>query len=742
MPLEMSATLNDGLVELFEEDEDASAKSPLTIWRVLVVDDDAEVHRATQFALAGLELLGRPLVLEFASSAQEAEHRLLANPDVAVILLDVVMETNDAGLQFVERVRGALGLDEPRIILRTGQPGYAPELEVINAYDINDYRTKSDLTQTRLITSLTTALRSYRQIRAINEGHLALRTIISATHDFLLCKGLRSLGESILPRISELLRQPVSGLVVGLVGNDAAEPTILAANGDYAGYLNRPLAALPERQIADLVRQSLREKELAESGHGLALYCEGGDYPLSLYVDFHPSPDDDKREFLRLFCANIGLCSANQALIDRLHSDAYYDRLSGLPNRNRLVEELTNRFGASAEPQKLALIDMDHFNSLVETLGTEVSDRLLAAIGGRLRESFRDEPIYLARTGGDTFAMLGPGRLLEPQRLRSVFAAPFQVDDLTIPLTVTTGLAPLEPPCPSPMSTLSGAYTALKRAKYRQRGGYQHYTVEMSEEIAERAAILRDLRGAIDGSQFFLAMQPQLSLADERLLGFEALIRWRQADGRFVPPMEFIPVAESSGMILEIGAWVFRAACAHLAALRPQLSADIQMAINVSVAQLHDPGFLPMVEAALSDSGVPPGMIEIEITESMAMAEIGLVLSRIDQIKDMGLRIALDDFGTGFSSLAYLQRLRIDRLKIDRSFVNEIGCSARGERIAMTVVELGRHLDLEVLAEGIETDLQADYLRSVGCHAAQGYLYAKPMEIARLEDWLRSRSGE
>jgi EAL domain-containing protein (putative c-di-GMP-specific phosphodiesterase class I) len=232
-----------------------------------------------------------------------------------------------------------------------------------------------------------------------------------------------------------------------------------------------------------------------------------------------------------------------------------------------------------------------------------------------------------------------------------------------------------------------------------------------------------------------------MDLVTRRPVGAEALLRWRAADGRFVPPDRFIPIAEYSGLIIEIGEWVLRTACAELVRLRADGYRDFTMSVNVSQVQFRHPQFLQMLRGALADTGAPPAFVELEITESMAMEEPDTFIEMLAQVKETGVHIAIDDFGTGFSSLSHLQRLRLDRLKIDRAFVTEITGASRGSSIAEMVIALGRNLGLSVVAEGVEDELQARVLQQLGCPLAQGFLFARPMGAGELSAWLSGQSA-
>jgi EAL domain-containing protein (putative c-di-GMP-specific phosphodiesterase class I) len=258
----------------------------------------------------------------------------------------------------------------------------------------------------------------------------------------------------------------------------------------------------------------------------------------------------------------------------------------------------------------------------------------------------------------------------------------------------------------------------------------------MGVEIRERVRMMHALRSGFQRGELFLVYQPQVDLASNRAFGAEALLRWRLEDGRMIGPDRFIPIAEYSGLIVDIGAWVLHEACAELVRLRAAGHDTFTMSVNVSQVQFRHPQFVEMLRRTLDATGAPPQYVELEITESMAMEEPALLVEKLAQVKATGVAIAIDDFGTGFSSLSHLQRLQVDRLKIDRTFVTEITGSARGSSIAEMVVQLGRNLGLSVIAEGVEDERQAHILRSLGCPLAQGFLFARPLSPEALLEWL------
>jgi EAL domain-containing protein (putative c-di-GMP-specific phosphodiesterase class I) len=288
---------------------------------------------------------------------------------------------------------------------------------------------------------------------------------------------------------------------------------------------------------------------------------------------------------------------------------------------------------------------------------------------------------------------------------------------------------------------LKDANIALKRAKKTRRGGFVMFSSEMGSDIRERVRLLQHLRQAVESERLFIVYQPQVNLVTGQLVGMEALIRWRNEDGTFVPPDRFIPLAEASGMIVAIGDWVLRMACHELVRIQALGYPDLRISVNVSQVQFRHPEFLEKLSAALLDTGIKSKHLELEITESVAMEDADFMLETLHMVRDMGISIAIDDFGTGYSSLSQLRQLPIDRLKIDRAFVSELSQQVSGGHIASMVIELGRNLNLTVIAEGIEEERQAQTLRELGCHEGQGYLYSRPLTSIELREWLQARAS-
>ncbi|MBI1889140.1 MAG: EAL domain-containing protein [Burkholderiales bacterium] len=712
------------------------------VWRVMIIDDDEDVHSSTTFALSNLEIQHRPLNFLHAYSAAQAREVLARESDIAVILLDVVMEQDDAGLQLVRHIRETCGMAEVRIILRTGQPGYAPEIEAIRDYDINDYKTKSELTRIKLFTTVTAAIRSYEQIRAINASRRGLDLIVRASTELMAIHGLQNFAAGVITQIAGLLSLKPEGLLcVQDDGSDTHDGLfIIAAAGNYTTLINRPISAIGNTKVINTLSQAIKDRRNIYGADYTALYFAGSaTREFAAFLNTGAALNEMDKRLLEVFCSNISVGLDNVMLVSRLHQSAFYDPLCKLPNRTRTVEIVGEMLaGKVKKDTTLALVDIDHFSEINDTLGHQFGDQLLLAVAARFQKQF-GEQVSVSRVGGDTFALIGSGTLVNPATILSLFNTPFSIDGEAVQLSSTLGLVRLtDYQGGSGAAVIKDADIALKRAKLRQRAGHSYFSPNMETEIRERVRLMHALRSAFEKKRLFVVYQPQIDLATRRPVGAEALLRWKSDDGTLIPPDCFIPIAEYSGLIIDLGEWVLRSACQELVRLRRLGFHDFMMSINVSQAQFRHPRFLDMLELALEDTQAPATAIELEITESMAMEDPATLIKTIAQIKKLGVSVAIDDFGTGFSSLNYLQQLHVDRIKIDRAFVTEITSAKRGSSIAQMIIQLGHNLGLSVIAEGVEDDRQAEILLSLGCPLAQGFLFARPMMADDLPKWLET----
>ncbi len=731
---------DDDLVFIEEERQPQGSSAQEPTWRILIADDDRDVHEATEFALSGVDILGRKLELIHAFSGKEAIALLEREQDVAVILLDVVMESDDAGLKAVAAIRQELMLLNIRIILRTGQPGQAPEADTIARYDINDYKTKSELTHARLFTTLTSAIRSYSQLKCLDASRIGLEKIVSASNQFIAEKGLNAFADGVITQLASLIGIAPEGLVCAT--DDAGDPEqyrVIAAAGRYRHLIQHRLEEIDNVHIARSLSQVLHNHCSIVGSRDITLFFrKNNDEGFAAYIESTAPIRDVDQHLLEIFCTNIALCAKNIDLVTELRLDALVDRQVNLPNRNALIAELDRRGMHGTPSDVITLVDVDQFAATNDMLGHAYGDALLQAIAQRLRALF-DSRVFIARLAGDAFALTGPAQLLEADSIQRLFAHPFLIDDIDHSVSVCLGIASCAD-CTDSQDALNNAYIALRRAKALGIGQSITFSPKIGEAARQRTSLLRDLRQAFELRELSIAYQPQIDLQSGRIIGAEALMRWQRRNGEFVPPEQFIPIAEQSGLIVSIGRWMLPEALRTLKRFHQAGLSDLHMAINISSIQLRQPGFLDFINASLDETGVSPHHLELEITESIAQESLEAMISLLNQLRSRGITIAIDDFGTGHSSLNYLEQLPIDNLKIDRSFVTSLASSERGSRIVRTIAMLGNELDVRTVAEGVENQATGDRLRAFGCHAAQGYHYAHPMDEAGFLHWIKEQA--
>ncbi|MDC8754741.1 EAL domain-containing protein [Erythrobacter sp. sf7] len=420
-----------------------------------------------------------------------------------------------------------------------------------------------------------------------------------------------------------------------------------------------------------------------------------------------------------------------------------HDGLTGLPNRKLFTEQLTSMLARRkpSERMMVAYVDLDDFKMVNDTLGHPAGDALLRQVADHLREDLPDA--LIARLGGDEFAILIDG-IEDNASLGSIadglqrsFERPLTINGQTASCGASVGIAMAPVDGEDDTTLMKNADLALYRAKHEGKSTYHFFEPALDEEARQRRQMEIDLRAAVKEGGFELNFQPLYSLAQKRLTGFEALIRWNHPTRGRVNPVEFIALAEETGLIIPIGEWVLREAC-HQASTWPD---DVSVAVNVSPKQFAANGITGTVLSALSASGLAPDRLELEITESIFISDVDKTLATLHSLRNLGVRIALDDFGTGYSSLSYLRSFPFDKVKIDKSFVEDLGTTSNGHAVIRAITTLAAALGMETLAEGVEDVAQFEVLEREGCENIQGYLFSRPVAADAVAELLRDGAG-
>ncbi len=735
-------TSDDGLFDFQPESERDREDGGDGAYTVLSVDDDASFQRSLRMALQGFRFQEQPVRLITAGSAAEAEQLLAETPDVSAMLLDVVMETDDAGLRLVRSVREQLGNSEVRIVLVTGQPGVAPRQKTLEQLDISEYWLKTDLYRERLQGILTGNLRTWREIHALGRAKRGLQQIVQAGHQLAGLRDLHAYSQHMLNELAQLLQVPPDGLVcVRADGRDAPPmyARLVGAGGRFAALLMQCLQDVDDPVVRRLLVDALTRRVSIETPTSQVLFFDGGELapPAAVYLATGRMLDDEERELLRVFATHANAGLVNVDLAARLERVAYQDSLLAIPNGNALQRDLVALLALpSPREASVLFLELDQYAQSSLTLGPEQGDLLLLRICDRLRQLY-PPPCQVARLHDGVFAVLGPARLLTEES----FAAIEQEDGETpLPLLGIRGAqVDLDAYDGNARCAIDAGLTLLRRSRANGAHALQRYDAGMEREHGQRFLLSRALYHAVQMGKIDIALQAQVSLEDGRIIGAEALARWTGDDGVPVSPAEFIPVAEATGVIVPLGQLVVEKACQALRAISDAGFPDLTLAVNVSPLQLRRREFVDELVAVLARHGIAPGRLEIEITEQAVMSDFQAGREVLHRLRELGFPVAIDDFGTGHSSLRYVQSLPVTRLKLDRDFTDEIGSGSRERSVADMIVALGRRLGLEVLAEGVETRAQADWLQAHGCHSGQGYLFARPEPLPEFLARLQSR---
>lgn len=425
-----------------------------------------------------------------------------------------------------------------------------------------------------------------------------------------------------------------------------------------------------------------------------------------------------------------------------------YDSLTGLPNRELFQTHIQQAIVESVDRQfALIVLDLDGLKDINSTLGRVVGDLLLRKVAQRITKYIKSGDV-LARFGGDEFAILRTDIVdvsdspvaLSNQLLRSL-AEPFSLYGKTIHCAAKIGITIYPFDGTNVDRLLQNADTAIHQAKQQNLNTYQFYSPAINAQLKRVLAIKENLRYALKRQELSIYYQPRIEIATCRLVAVEALLRWQNPELGFVSPAEFIPIAEETNLIIPIGEWILYHACLQNKRWQQEGLAALRMSVNLSTGQFKQANLLEAIDRVLQDTGLDPAYLELEITESLLVKDIEQAIVLLWQLKSRGISLALDDFGTGYSSLSYLQKLPIHTLKIDRSFVSNIACNPDDAAISKAIVALARSLELNITAEGVETEEQLNYLKNQGCHEVQGYYFSKPLPSDRLKDFLIAYSN-
>lgn len=727
---------------------DDDARKPVAKpWKILIADDDEEIHLVSRMVLRDFTFEGRGVVTHSAHSGQETKDLVAAHPDAAVLLLDVVMENEHAGLEAIRYIRETLKHMSLRIILRTGQPGQAPEKSVVIDYDINDYKDKSELTAQKLTTALISALRAYRDIEIINNGRLGLERVIAASRTLYEPQSLVQFANAVLGHLLTLLDLGDTGAYIRPIGvavtrdTDTADDFIIAAAvGECSDDIGHPVGHSYIAHIAPLIAEAARNRRSVIGPRDYIGYFRAAEGAESLiYIEGQSQLSSMAIHLLEVFSSNIEAAYNNIHLNLLLQHQASHDPLTGLGNRTMLHDRLTVAIAqARRTNQMMALlfIDLDNFKYINNSLGHGAGDAILREISARIATAIRASDTA-TRLGGDEFVILlhAPDNQAAVadvvERLRADISQPITVENQNIIIGCSIGIAMFPQDGNSPEELIRKADIAMYGAKEMGRATFQFFIPEFNDRIKERMELERDLHHALDRDELRLHYQPLINLETGQIVGAEALLRWNHPKIGLISPTKFIPIAEECGLILPISQRVMDIAGSDVGQwLTGGEGGEFRLCLNLSPRQFRGASLFADVERLLGKLDLGKLSLELEVTEGMVMGNPAEAARIMTRLKEIGVKLSMDDFGTGYSSLAYLRTFPFDTIKIDRSFTDGLGKGSGSEAIVRSIVALANSFGMSLIAEGVETEEQVRHLIDEACLVVQGFLFSRPLPQA------------
>lgn len=738
--------------QLFSFSSDDQGTSTTTTsppsWKVLSVEDDRRYQDSLIFSLQHLTVLGRPVELLTANSATEAALILSRTHDIGLILLDVVMEEDNAGLGLVETIRNTLGNQTVRIVLLTGQPGVAPRTRVVQDYDINEYWDKAEL-QDRLPSIVTTNLRTWQTMTELEQAHTGLQMVVEACQHISDRHDLTRFSDTVLEQIAQVL---------GLKGNN--DEGILCL--EHSHQTTRPFTVLssfgafhqgqsPSHDLSRKLSTFFPAIELALTTQKHQFF----DNHAVLFFPHSPPPEGTENNtvhtvllktseplsqsvirLLSVFSENIKTGFTNLMLLNRLQTLSYFDDSLRIYNRNWLIRNLNLLSPTRWQSSALLLFSLNDYAERTLTFGHTAVERFLASLVKQLKQKL-PTGATMVRLGRETLATLYPAeRLPDAATLQQLAFMDIPIENASRKARLTVAklnLDDVDQGVP-PEEVLHLAQSVLYGARLAKQP-FRTYQPEVLKRIQHDFDLLQQLIRALEEDQLTIFLQPKIRLTDEQVVGFEALVRWPRPDGSFTSPGLFLPLAEKSGLLDALDLQVLHKAF-NAAKRLSDAGYALPVAFNATWSDLNNDEYVDQLMSRLDSGILAPAMLELEITETQAMAGYQELAPRLQALRTKGMSVSIDDFGTGHSSLAYLTTLPADTIKIDRSFVQQLDSGSIGEHVTETVIALGRRFNFAVVAEGIETRQQQARLVKMGCLIGQGFLFAKPMPVDDILQWL------
>ena len=757
---------------LFIDDDESELIDEISLdskssFKVLIVDDDEEVHSITRFALEDSEFLGSSLTFVSAYSAAEAKVVLEEHNDVALIFLDVVMEYDDAGLKLAKYIREELDNWIVRIVLRTGQPGQAPEKDVITNYDINDYKSKTELTSSRLFTTTLASLRTYSQLRAVELNRLGLEKILDASSSLFKFRSMGEFAQGVVRQISSFIENDSHGVLLCAMSepgqeNDLNSIQVIAGTENMEATPGKPISSVLSTDSCQVIQKALLTDTNIYNEHDYAIIFRTHTQATTLvYLSGIDPLSKHDIKLLEVFCSKIAIGFDNINYYDELQYKNTHDLLTGMFNRSAFIDKVDSHkkqlqlvnfntvmeSAAYKEPvfPCLVVVGIDRFRDINNDLGYLAGDEFLIEIAMRLRDFFsKKDDIIFSRLGADEFAAYVPEgnqiyKHIEDLRYELTLSATIK-DEEIIP-SVSIGylaIKNLNRPC---YDLLAETENALLSAK--NLGGNRCIEAKVDtvqQNAPTRLALTRDLTHALNRDELKLYYQPIIVGKTGKLAGFEALLRWHHPDRGVITPGNFLGLIETTDLMIRIGDWALEESMNQAKTWNQMLEdrddMDLSLSVNVSARQIMVSDLETQIKNFINSHNISAHGLRLEITESLIMEDLDAAIDVLNTLKELGVTLSLDDFGTGYSSMNYLNRLPFDILKLDRSFISSLLQDTHAEPIINFIIRLAHEMDIHVVAEGVETQQQYETLVRLDCDYLQGYLFGHPMPVQKATDFI------
>ena len=738
--------------ELFEfsAEEDTAGPSQKN-WVVLSVEDNQPYQDVLESALQEVSFKGRKIELLRATSAASAATILSKRQDISLILLDIVMETDDAGFYLIDTIRNVIGDELVRIVVLTGQPGVKPHDKAINEYNISEYWNKTDLSADKLKSVVVSNLRTWQISQELQIARRGLQMIVDASRSLTARQDTAEFAHTVLEEIARVINVPNTGGIVCIVktGIESLQlAPIVAASSHFRELIDARLENV--FSVYDEDRKQRVEKAIFEAWQTqqhifendfTLLFFDTSEHDEKQYLMLVDSPhalDSNHLNLLQAFAENISSGFVNQALMNKLSQLAYLDTPTGIHNFNWLARELGQQSTYHINNSSLVLFRLLNYETAEMIAGHDYATKMFKAFCLFINEQL-PKHYLLAVWDRETVAVVftldnKPGE----DKLRAIRNTTMEMDELDIQLQFHVGTMDFkDTQSLSLAEVLVLANTALGKARSSGVDVY-NFDYALIQRLANRMRILTALKKALTTREaFFLVLQPKVNLATGKPVGFEALLRWRMEDNTLCPPSEFIPIAEASGLSLEISEMVVAKTIEVIQRLQAE-GYSLPVSFNLANSDVVSPIIFNEIHRCIDEQEIDASLLDIEVTETQATEDYTVINPLLRSFIDKGVGVSIDDFGTGYSSLSQLADLAATTIKLDQKFVNDLTAENKDKalHIVQMIARLAERFAFKLIAEGVETEEQRQLLMENGYQHAQGYYFAKPMPMDELLDWL------